>query len=210
MIKRNVLFASWAFTAVAGTLWACSASITAPDLGSADGGDTPDGSMSMNDDSSVPGDDSGTGGDTAMMGETGGEAGEAVVCGATATYDLCTACCDMFHPGGSDVIPNTAYDCTCMKGGATTAQRTATRLRECANQCAASYCNDAGITAPTPGDACDICLGKALAGDAGDASAGAASRPGDCLGPAFSACAASPACVGYEKCYAAANCGPKP
>ncbi len=204
MIKRNVLFASWALAAVAGTLWACSASITPAD--GPDGGSSPGDDASMGDDSSLqPGDDSGSTGDTALpMGDAGSEAGELAKCGATTTYDDCTACCESFHPGGANVIPEAAHACTCMKGS------TAIRLRECANQCSTTYCDDAGIKLPDAGSTCDVCLNKALAGDAGDASAGPASRPGDCLGPAFAACSDSPACVGYQKCYAAAKCDPKP
>lgn len=200
-----MLFASWALTAVAGTLWACSASIT-PSDGPDGGGGNPGDDASMGDDSSLmPGDDSGMASETAPMGDAGKDGGgELALCGATTTYDTCTACCDSFHPGGGDVIPVAAHACTCMKGSA------AIRLRECANQCSTTYCDDAGIKLPDAGSTCDICLNKALAGDAGDASAGVGSRPGDCLGPAFAACSDSPACVGYQKCYAAANCDPKP
>lgn len=199
-MNRNVLFASWASAAVAGTFWACSASITAPDLGFEDGGGT-DGSMNGGD--GGRGGDSGGGSDSAMTGDSA-EAGEKATCGATATYDLCNACCDMFHPGGGDVIPNVAYDCTCMKGSA------AILARECATPCKTTYCNDAGISAPDAGSSCEICLGKALAGDAGDASAGVGSRPGDCRGPAISACVADPNCIAYEKCVQAADCNSKP
>ncbi len=186
-------------TAVAGTLWACSASITASDPGKADGGGGGDDASFGGD--GAGGDDGGAVTDSAMRADTA-EAGEAV-CGAASTSNDCVDCCAGFHPTGVNVIPIAVHACACIKGvGLIT--------HECATPCKLTYCNDAGSTSPEAGSPCDVCLNKALAGDAGDAAAPQSSRPGDCFGPAISACTGDPECVAYETCKFTAKCDSKP
>ena len=199
-MNRNILFASWAAVAVAGTLWACSSTITAHDLGPVDGGGSGDDASLGGD--GAGGDDSGGSSDSARKGDSA-EAGGESACGATSTFRDCAVCCAGFHPTGVSVIPRAAHACACLKGvGLIT--------HECATPCKLNYCNDAGATSPEAGSPCDVCLNKAFAGDAGDAAAPQSSRPGDCLGPAISACTDDPECVAYENCKFTAACDSKP
>jgi hypothetical protein len=108
---------------------------------------------------------------------------------AQKTYlEDCFDCCDSFHPQGATFGNQALYTCVC-------------RADQCGTPCAQSFCSQA-MTPPTPGDACDVCLGNTIDGnDAGVAQ---------CSMEADQKCQTNADCAADVKCYQTQACDTKP
>ena len=89
----------------------------------------------------------------------------------------CGECCATVHNAGYTQYLNAALACECGASGV------------CQTQCASSVCM-LTPSAPSPGDACSVCLDNSLAADAGAA----------CIAAVTPACSFGSACAAYLAC----------
>jgi hypothetical protein len=110
-----------------------------------------------------------------------GEGGlmDAGPCSSMPSASLCDQCCVGMFSEGHDTYEVALTSCACDSPGT------------CATPCAASQCTGA---APAPGDACSLCLAKAVGSG------------GACAHIVSQGCQMDPNCIAYEGCLTSNDC----
>ncbi|MGH7280506.1 MAG: hypothetical protein ACRELY_03210 [Polyangiaceae bacterium] len=184
-MKRARAFGFWGLSIVCAAtfVYACSSSSSGVTGGGGTGEDATTG-----DDGSSGGDGSSTtdSGGSKDSG-TGGEAGTGP-CSSTSSYDDCLTCCDGYSDGGITEYYTLQFECLCQANKCDTNAK-----------CKKTFCTDPGTA--DAGTACNNCIDKELADDAGDAG---------CIDPVIDECAADMGCATGLECVVNSDCADKP
>jgi len=192
-MKRSLwAWATFGFSCTA-LAWACSGDDTVlqiRDGGAADGTVSGDGGAT-GDDGGGGGDD-GSGGDAASQGDGGSDPDKA--CAAGTSKAQCAACCAQLHPGGAQTLITAESNCACSDTNHCLANNPNEKCGKTTSGCLAQ------VGQPDAAASCSACFQDMTKADASP----------NCVQEAVQACAASAACVGFEKCAATAGCSNKP
>lgn len=190
-MKRSLwAWATFGFSCTA-LAWACSGDdivLQTRDGGGADGTVSGDGGATGDD----GGGDDGSGGDAAAQGDGGSDPDKA--CAAGTSKAQCAACCAQLHPGGAQTLITAESNCACSDTSHCLANNPNEKCGKTTSGCLAQ------VGQPDAAASCSACFQDMTKADASP----------NCVQEAVQACAASAACVGFEKCAATAGCSNKP